>query len=222
MRPLSIAFTTALLGVIFLSPGCATSPESGGEQGIFRTAPDLKENESVAFGRIIFIEDGVEKIPYSAMSRPPVPFFYDAGESRTVRPRWKGWGEMVSKDGAFTIALPQGTYIVTEILYGKSFIPKAAFTIPSSGKAFYLGTLVFELEKGKDASGKTIRTGTVSLTDRFEEDRALFARANPGLGDPVGKSLMVHDESLPDNPVTRTRRELLGILGIILNAPVFP
>jgi hypothetical protein len=154
----------------------------------------LSKDEALVFGKIIFIENNEEKIPYRFWRKPqPNLFQIESGKGLF----WKTQADY-DKDGAFYWIVPRGSYVITEFQFSYSFQPQVAFWVPTEGDAFYLGALRINATTRKMLAAIALKqvTGTI-VADEFEEAKETFLARNPGLSLKIEKSLMVHDESIP-------------------------
>ncbi len=170
----------------------------------------LSESEAFTFGKIIFIENNEEKVPYSLWGRRPFPVVFEAKSERYFV------GPEVEKDGSFYWMVPRGTYILSSIKYHYSVPPQVAFQVPFEASAIYLGTLVIDVEIKKliaFSSAKKIKK--ITIIDEFEKAKETLRNRNPDFMTKIGKNLMIHDERIPIERSSYTQKSLSDILNAI-------
>jgi hypothetical protein len=203
-----------LLYLISLS-GCATAVKSIGHGEKIA----LSENEAFVFGKIVFVENGTETLPYSSRRNPFLSIFQVESEKR-VRSLFP------EKDGAFYWIVPRGTYLVNTITYRDAWFgtqgsyilqPQVVFQTPSGADAFYMGTLIIDAEVGKHLLGEVYlkKVNSIRVVDEFDKAKEAVISANPELAKRMVKNLMIHDRSLPVDPQLQNKKDLIDILGII-------
>jgi len=200
----------ALLAASIAFSGCATGAGKKTSKPLV-----LKKDEAVVFGKIVIVENGEPRTPYSVWAGGPTPFFYRAESEKTVRPKWRGrgWSKMLSEDGSFYIRLPRGTYIIYRLEYGYVVIPRVAFQAESAGEAYYVGTLRIDLDAKKTFWGRKIeKINGIEVADEFDEARAGLMKEYPGFQGEASKSLMIHDSEIPALGGLQNRHALMGVL----------
>jgi hypothetical protein len=198
----------AFLAVLITVSGCATGAQKKPPKPL-----TLPEDVAVVFGKVVIIENGESKVPYSAWSGAPVPFFYRVESEKAVRPKWKGWGGIVKKDGSFYIRIPRGTYVIYRLEHRYVVIPRVAFQAPYGADAYYVGTLLIDLDIKKGFWGPRVKKiNGIEVLDEFEAARDGLLVEYPGLQGEIKKSLMAYDSSMPALAGLQDRHALMGVL----------
>lgn len=168
------------------------------------------ESEALVFGKIIFVENNKEEIPYGLWSQRPFPVFFQVESEKNFV------GPEVEKDGSFYWIAPRGTYIVTSIKYKYSFPPQVAFRVPLEAGAIYLGTLVIDVEtKNLIAFRSVKKANSITIVDEFEKAKETVRKRNPHFEAKIEKSLMIHDDRIPVERSLYTQKSLSNILNKI-------
>lgn len=194
-----------LLLLFLLPSGCAP------QLNIKKVDPgkplSLSENEAVVFGKVRFIEKG-ETNPWGV----PVVLTLFHVESEKYNTY-----VLVEKDGSFFWIVPRGTYIISEIKgYEFTILPQIAFQAPLEADAYYLGTLIIDLETRKILAVRYIKKlNDIRVEDEFDKARDALMNRNPDFTGKVGKNQMIYDTSIPIDTSLYTQRKLLGILNAI-------
>jgi hypothetical protein len=177
---------------------------------------ELSESEALVFGKIMFIENGEEKVPYGAWTRKPFPTVFGVeSEKYYVAPE-------VEKDGSFYWKVPRGTYIISKVEYAYTVLPQVAFQAPPDAEAVYLGTLIIDVEtKRIIAARHAEKINAISVVNEFDKAREALLSRNPGFPGRMEERLMVHDKSIPIDEGLLTR-DLLRDIILILTAPPSP
>ncbi len=199
---------TLLIGILALS-GCATIRAVGPGKTVA-----FAENEAIVFGRVIFIENNQEKIPYSMWTRPKPRMSFFRIESE----KYIDWGfdPIYEKDGSFYWIMPTGTYIIPDIRFGYVILPQVAFQVPSGGDAFYLGTLKIDAETKQIIARHYIKKlNSITVVDEFAKANEAFISRSPDFKGTIKKNLMIHDPSIPIDRSLYTKRKFLNILNAI-------
>lgn len=173
----------------------------------------LSENEAVIFGKIIFIENNEEKIPYGFWGRKPLMRLFRIESEEFLR--W-GFEPAYEKDGSFYWIVPRGTYVIPDIRFGYVILPQIAFQVPLGADVFYLGTLKIDTET-KQILGihQVNKLNSITVTDEFDEAKKGFMTRNPDFKGKIEKSLMIHDSSIPIDISLYKQQKLLYILNAI-------
>ena len=199
---------TLLIWILALS-GCATIRSVGSGETVA-----LAENEAIVFGKVIFIENNEEKIPYSGWERakPRMSFFRIESEKYI---EW-GFNPIYGKDGSFYWIMPRGTYIIPDIRFGYVILPQVAFQVPSGADAFYLGTLKIDAETKQIIARHYIKKlNSITVVDEFDKANEAFISRNPDFKGRIKKNLMIHDPSIPIDRSLYTQQKFLTILNAI-------
>jgi len=169
--------------------GCASFPETlSARRAEPGDALDLNPEEILIFGRILFTENGKNKIPYG-LSKPlwqittleseQVPG--EPVEKRRIIPFLS-----TGKDGAFRYVIPAGRYAVTHVVplyYTPMIDPAVGFEAGEPGHAYYLGDLEVDFASWSWLGGLwgnyITRIKHLEVVDRFDEVRDLFLRDFP-------------------------------------------
>lgn len=171
--------------------GCASFPETLSARRIEPgNAFVLNSKEIVIFGRILFTENGMSKIPYG-LSKPlwqiTTPEREQApGEPGPVEKRRVIPFLSTGKDGAFRYVIPAGRYAVTHVVplyYTPMIDPAMEFDAGEPGYAYYLGDFEVDFDSWSWLGGLwgnyITRIRHLEVVDRFDEVRDLFLRDFP-------------------------------------------
>lgn len=190
-----------LLACLVLS-GCATLAETEypGSRAIDPgEAPALRQDEVVIFGRILFTENGVSKLPYG-LGRPL--WQLTSPPHKAVRGQPMGKRRIIPflstrKDGVFVYAIPAGRYEIAHIVpfyYTPTIVPALEFSADQPGKAYYLGDLELDIDATSWLGGLwgnyITHLNYLEVVDRFDELGAHMANAFVA-SEPPQKSLLV-------------------------------
>lgn len=204
---------TLLIWILALS-GCATIRVADPEKTVA-----LSENEAVVFGKIIFIENNEEKIPYGFWGRKPWMRFFRIESEEFLR--W-GFEPAYEKDGSFYWIVPRGTYVIPDIRFGYVILPQIAFQVPLGADAFYLGTLKIDVETKQIIAAHFVKKiNSITISDEFDKAKETFMGRNPDFSGKIEKSLLIHDKSIPVDKSLLTKRLLLDTLMHLLQSPLF-
>ena len=181
--------------------------------GTITTAPqsitetDLN-NEVLVFGRIRWIQNGVERTDYQnayGWNIWPLYFRIEDEANGTLG---------VTENGYFTWRLPKGTYIAYHLKWFDSWdgwhrLPlRLAFQAPEAQKAYCIGTIIVKIEAKRDLiGGLWIKHWALELDDTCEEDLQWFQERYANLNIPIEKSLLVYDPSIPEDIQGLERKE---------------
>ena len=170
----------------------------------------LSEGEAFVFGKVVFIENGEEKAPYSWWRQKPIPsIFHIESEKQT---RW--WS--LEENGNFYWVVPRGTYIIPDIQFGYIILPQVAFQVPPGGDAFYLGTLKIDVEIKRVIGIQSLeKINSITIIDEFDREKELFIERSPYFSRKIARNLMIRDKSIPIDTRLRTKRAMLEILNTI-------
>jgi len=158
----------------------------------------LRQDTSLVFGRIQWVEDGEEKVIGSGLVT-----FSVAPQLLRIEDGKRILGE-IDETGRFTWALEKGLYVIYRLNYrdpltGNYFlVPKIGFRVSENGKAYGLGTLRAEYNHKRNFLGSLAGAkAKFSVDNTTEADIADFGQRFPGANCEVGPSLFVHDDRLP-------------------------
>lgn len=194
---------------IFALSGCGTIRSVGPG-----TSVALTESEAIVFGKVIFIENHQEKIPYSMWTRPgPRMSFFHVESGKYID--W-GFAPVYEKDGSFYWTMPTGTYIIPDIRFDYFVLPQIAFQIPSGPDAIYLGVLRIDVKAKQIMARHYVKeVNSITVEDEFDKAKEAFISRNPDFKGTIKKNLMIHDPSIPIDRSSYTQKQLLSILNII-------
>ena len=178
--------------------GQAESPASGTEAG------------TIAFGRVRWINNGVERSEYkTALGWNIWPHLLrlEDGKTKTLS---------VEKSGDFEWSLPAGTYLLHQLHWFDPWDgphrlePKVAFQLGNEGQAHCLGTMTVALTSKRDIiGGLRVERFTVEITDDCDQQSQAFL-ARVGYQDiEIRKALMVHGAEIPTRPSDLERKDRL-------------
>ena len=196
---LSFPVTAKLLLLISLSTtilvGCQST--SFAPQSITET--ELNK-EVLFFGRIRWIQDGVERTDYKntyGWNISPRYYRIDDEESGSLG---------VDENGYFTWRFPKGTYLAYQLTWfdswdGSHRIPlRLAFQALQEQKAYCVGTLIVDIQTKRDLiGGLWIKHRELELNDSCDQDLKWFQAHYVNLKIPVEKSLLIYNPNIPDN-----------------------
>jgi hypothetical protein len=196
---LSFPVTAKLLLLICLPitilVGCQSS--SLAPQNITNT--ELNK-EVLFFGRIRWIQDGVERTDYKNTIGWNISAQYyriDDEENGSLG---------VNENGYFTWRLPKGTYLAYSLTWQDSWdglhrLPlHLAFQATQAQKAYCVGTLIVKLQTKRDLiGGLWIKHRELELNDSCDQDLKWFQAHYVNLKLPIEKSLLVYNSNIPDN-----------------------
>lgn len=176
----------------------------------------LSESEALIFGKIKFIENNEEKIPYSAWTSKPFPTIFQIESEKYFV------GPAVERDGSFYWIVPKGTYIISKIEYAYSVLPKVAFQVSYKVDAVYLGTLIIDVETKQIIAARHVKKiNNITIVNEFDKAKKTLLIRNPDFSGRIEKNLMVHDKSIPIDEKLLTKEFLREIL-LILTTPPSP
>jgi hypothetical protein len=171
------------------------------------TATDLNR-EVIVFGRIRWIQNGVERTDYKnayGWNIWPQYFHIEDEANGTLG---------VDENGYFTWRLPKGTYIAYHLKWFDSWdgwhrLPlRLAFQVPEPQKAYCIGAIIVKLEAKRDLiGGLWIKHWAIELDDTCEDDLQWFQERYANLNIPIEKSLLIYDPSIPDDIYGLERKE---------------
>lgn len=177
----------------------------------------LQANEALVFGKIIFIENGKEAVPYGCSRAPITDIFHVESENKTRL--WScelWWTHMLERDGGFYWIIPRGTYIIPQIQFGYTISPQVAFQASFGADAYYLGTLRINVETKQIIAAHFVKKiNSISVADEFESMKDNLLKRNPDFKGAIEKNLMIHDTSLPVDLSSYQQQKLLQILNSI-------
>jgi hypothetical protein len=137
--------------VTALLNGCATAPKMYEAKPIDETERlVLGEDEVLITGKIIFIENGKSKVPYS-LGRPV--WVLDGRETLSYL-----YIPLLSteKDGSFYYIVPAGKYSMRSVVpfyYVPDIYPAVSFNAPQPENIYYLGELIIDIDTTKMLGG---------------------------------------------------------------------
>jgi hypothetical protein len=149
--PIQRYFFILLVLITALLNGCGTTPTNYYAKSIDESQQlVLSEDEVLITGKIIFIENGKSKAPYSL-----------------GKPSWMLSGREISndlqipflsteKDGSFYYIIPAGKYLmkfVVPFYYDPYIYPALYFDAPEPKKIYYLGELIIDIDTTKMLGG---------------------------------------------------------------------
>ena len=196
---LSFPVTAKLLLLISLYTtilvGCQSTPFV--PQSITET--ELNK-EVLFFGRIRWIQNGVERTDYKSTfgwNISPQYYRIDDEENGTLG---------VEENGYFTWRLPKGTYLAYQLTWFDSWdglhrLPlRLAFQAPQEQKAYCVGTLIVNIQTKRDLMGGLwVKHWELDLNDSCDQDLKWFQAHYVNLNIPIEKSLLVYNPNIPDN-----------------------
>jgi hypothetical protein len=167
---------------------------------------ELSGEEALVFGRIRWIENSKERETYHSTPGWKISLkIIRADDMRrgTIK---------VEKDGRFSALIGKGTYVIHRLDWldpwdGPQWIvPRVAFRIPENAKAYYIGTLVTEIETMREPMGGLRVEGTkMSVADEGAEALRALLKQHPDAMD-FARTLMVHDKRIPRIDALETER----------------
>lgn len=180
-RPRSFDFMTRALGFVFLIHlfGCAVPVETMPASFLLNG-----KDASIVFGHLII--DSTPDHMIRSLEQPD-------GMTLTLQNQSSGKTYEITSEGAgktarFFVPLPPGPYRVRQWSKGRATIPlRGSFEI-ARGRAGYLGTVTWT--PGRSASPSGALEGTITIEDRFEEERRLFNERYPRIDAPVVRSII--------------------------------
>ena len=178
--------------------GQAESPASGPEAG------------TIAFGRVRWINNGVERSEYKTglgWNIWPHALRLEDGNARTLS---------VEKNGDFEWRLPVGTYLLHQLHWFDPWDgphrlePKVAYQLPNEGQAHCLGTLTIALTSKRDLiGGLWVQSFKVEIMDDCDQQSQAFAARVGNQDIKIRKALMVHGAEIPSRPDNLERKDRL-------------
>jgi len=206
-----------LMATFMIIYGCNTLPAKN-------VLPDgslaTSDRETVVFGRLRIIENGIGKTHYKGWTSRHVITLVNIGEKTTHA------NLDVRESGAFVWKIPRGNYLMTRVTSYElksvfEFYPQVAFqTIPGPpGETQYLGTLqIRATTKGTELT-TVLEDYQIAIIDEFGMDAGLVVKKYRKTG-AVLKKYMIHDARLPKiTPDELDRDRLLVLLynlGLVL------
>ena len=187
----NVIFFLALVGLI---AGCVTTEPNIIETGAWEQA-QLSESTSIVFGRVLWLENGTQKMTDSSA-------FYVEPRLLRLEDKSRHLGR-ISENGEFAWALAPGNYVVDRIIYRDTwsgmyyFVPKVGFRIPEKGKTYYIGTLRADFSPKRDFIGGLSGQAKISIENDREDTYEVIEEHLRIPENDIENSLMVHDERLP-------------------------
>ena len=204
LRLLRIGSLSILFALLFSGCGLRVAKISPGEELV------AKDDKSIIFAKIVFVENGEEIESYNWRSRPCL-IIYHIEKKKILIPEPR---ISPDNDRYLCLRLPTGTYVVTHMIFGYKVQPQIAFQVPSAKKVYYLGTLKVDASTGSYSS--LLAVNNIEVSDQYDEAKKVLANRNPGMANSLEKRLMVHDRSIPIDPHMHERDFIEGMLGDIL------
>lgn len=194
--------------------GCATTESNIETEADIR---QLEEDQSVVFGRIVWLENGEEKkIGAGVFTMSLAPHLLRLEDKARVI------GE-VNEGGRFAWSLKPGTYLINKIAYrdpwsGNYFVtPKVAFAVPETGKTYYVGVLECRFEPKRDLIGGLSGLVVCKTLDESDQDVTYFQDKFAMASGSIEESIMIHDMRLPGTVDTTAEFNLaLSIINAVL------
>ena len=199
MKKLLIGLSVVLM---LLLSGCVPTTEPN-----IKSASELSKVEekdsSIVFGKIEWIENGEKKV-----------FKEDGLMGTWIKPNLMNMENEtkiqcdISEGGEFVWSLPPGKYLMHKIHYRDSWsgsyfiVPKVAFNVPKKGKVYYIGTLKGESQTKRDLIGGLYGRTKFTVQDNYYKDVRNFKKKFSTSSKKIKKSIMIHDERLPQTPET--------------------
>ena len=205
-RKLTIIFLLTFLAFCGCAPSLSIKEIRPGKE-IY-----LSESEPLVFGKIAFIENGEEKVPYSFSwwRQKPIPSIFHIESEKQTR----CWS--LEENGNFYWVVPTGTYIIPNIEFGYIILPQVAFQVPLGADAFYLGTLRIDVEIKRVIGAYSLeKKNSITIIDEFDREKGLFIERNPYFAGKIERNLMIHDSSIPIDTRPITKRAILEILNAV-------
>ena len=169
------------------------------------------DKEVLFFGRIRWIENGVERTDYKSTFGWNISAQYyriDDEENGSIG---------VDENGYFTWRLPKGTYLAYQLRWFDSWdglhrLPlRLAFQAPQIQKAYCVGTLIVNIQTKRDLiGGLWIKHWELDINDSCDQDLKWFQSHYVNLKIPIEKSLLVYNPGIPDNIQDLEQKERLG------------
>ena len=211
-----VIISLSMLLVLFLS-GCvpATGPN-------IKSASELSQisekDSSIVFGKIEWMENGEKKV------------FKEEGLMGTwIKPNLMNMEDKskiqcdISEGGEFVWSLPPGKYLMHKIHYRDSWsgsyfiVPKIAFNIPKKGQIYYIGSLKGDSQTKRDLIGGLSGRTKFTVLDNYNSDVRNFKKKFNVSSKKIKKSIMIHDERLPQTPETTAEYNVaMSLLSAIL------
>lgn len=202
-------------GGIAMLAGCETIETAETAEAL--SSAQQNSNQSIAFGRLRWIENGAERQIDQSMFGWSIAPRLKRLEDRKIM------NAQIDAGGHFIWSLPPGTYMIDRINYrdpmtGNYFLaPKFAFKVPATGRSYYAGTMRVDAVSSRDFLGTLDADVRYSVEDNLSQETAYLRRKLGSNLGTVEKSLMVHDARLPQSIDTTSEAQIaLTILGGML------
>jgi hypothetical protein len=175
-----------LIVLLFVLTGCAAGTVNYRDLAS-GTPPALAADMAIVFGRIVFIENGRSKLPYT-LGKPVWHLMEEraAGAPASGPPPHQLALLSTGEDGLFVYAIPAGRYRITSVVpfyYTPPIDPALAFDASTPGHAYYLGDLVIAYEASSWLGGLwgnyIERLTRLEVRDRFGATHATARRLLP-------------------------------------------
>lgn len=209
------ALITCLITLSLFLVGCPTTVSD------IKTSQQLTEvekNRSLVFGQIEWFENGErKKLKKGLFSMYVLPHLIKMEDKTRLM------GE-IDDGGHFVWSLEKGTYMIHKMMYrdpwsGNYFVvPKVAFNVPENNETYYIGTLLCEYEPERDLIGGLSGIVKFRIKDDLDDDYSDFKKRFKKSNLDTQKSLMIHDQRLPESIETTAE---FNIAVSIINALFF-
>ena len=214
MKKLLIILLTFL--VLFLN-GCVPVDEPNIESSA-ELSKLVEKDSSIVFGKIEWMENGEKKV------------FKEEGLMGTwIKPNLMNMEDEskiqcdISEGGEFVWSLPPGKYLMHKIHYRDSWsgsyfiVPKIAFNVPKKGQIYYIGSLNGNSQTKRDLIGGLSGRTKFTVLDNYNSDVRNFKKKFNTSSKKIKKSIMIHDERLPQTPETTAEYNVaMSLLNAIL------
>jgi len=202
---------------VLLMNGCVPTAEPN-----IKSSSELskiaEKDSSIVFGKIEWMENGKEKE------------FKEEGLMGTwIKPNLMNMEDKskiqcdISEGGEFVWSLPPGKYLMHKIHYRDSWsgsyfiVPKVVFHVPKKGQVYYIGTLKGESQTKRDLIGGLSGRTKFTVQDNYNQDVRNFKKKFGTSSKTIKKSIMIHDERLPQTPETTAEYNVaMSLLNAIL------
>jgi hypothetical protein len=206
-----------IVSIMWIIYGCATKNITGGDA--WDKASESTET-SVVFGRLLWIEDGVEK------KHPSIWADKDksAMNIELLHLEERTWSNaFVDVKGKFAWSLKPGLYVIKRIVIPDTWssseflVPKVGFLVPEKGKIYDIGVLKAHFKR--NIFGELSTKAEFSITDQGTDRYTTIAQNLGKTVNDIEKSYMVYDENLPTTYGTTS--EYMWAIDILINAIIF-
>jgi len=185
-----------IVSIIWIIYGCALTDNNITGEDDWDKASKSTET-SVVFGRLLWIEDGVEKKHPSSWKshKSPMKTTLFHTEKRSHAPA------TMDVKGNFAWSLKPGLYIISTIIYPDPewgavyFVPKVGFLVPKKGEIYDIGVLKAHFKR--NTFGELSTKAEFSITDQGTDRYTTIAQNLGKTVNDIEKSYMVYDENMP-------------------------